>query len=262
MRLPFHWIDAFSEAPFGGNPAGVVPLDSWLDDRLMQAIAAENNLSETAFFVPEGGDYRLRWFTPTVEVPICGHATLAAGHVIMTAIDPTRGEVAFETLSGRLGVARDGDWRVLDFPNRPPAPVPIADWLAGALGVRPVELHEAPGDNLMAVVGTADEVRGLRADMPSLARGLGSRGLIVTAPGEDVDFVSRYFAPNHGIPEDPVTGSAHCTLAPYWAGRLGKATLEARQVSARGGRLRCTVKGDRVAIAGRCTTYLTGTIDI
>jgi len=261
VKLPFHWIDAFCDGPFTGNPAGVVPLGAWLDDRLMQAVAAENNLSETAFFVPEGAGYRLRWFSPTVEVELCGHATLAAGHVVMTVIDPARDSVAFETLSGRLGVTREGDWRVLDFPSRPPVPIPVADWLAGAIGVRPAELHEASG-NLLAVLGVEGEVRGLKVDVPALTKGLGPRGLIVTAPGADVDFVSRYFAPNHGILEDPVTGSAHCTLAPYWAGRLGKATLEARQVSARGGRLRCTVKGSRVDIAGRCANYLSGTIEV
>lgn len=262
MKLPFHWVDAFTDAPFAGNPAGVVPLDAWLDDRLMQAIAAENNLSETAFFVPEGKGYHLRWFTPTVEIDLCGHATLASGHVVMTVLDPGRASVLFDSASGPLGVARDGDWRVLDFPSRPPVPIAVPAWLPAALGTAVRELHEAPGDNLLAVVDDADAVHALAIDMAALGRGLGGKGIIVTAPGEDVDFVSRYFAPCHGIPEDPVTGSAHCTLTPYWAVRLGKSTLEARQVSRRGGRLRCTAMGARVAIAGRCATYLSGTIEV
>ncbi|MEX2650756.1 MAG: PhzF family phenazine biosynthesis protein [Alphaproteobacteria bacterium] len=262
MKLPFYWVDAFAERTFAGNPAGVVPLESWIDDRLMQSIAAENNLAETAFFVPKGRDFQLRWFTPTVEVAMCGHATLASGHVVMTALESMRTSVTFHSLSGPLGVARDGERCALDFPNRAPTPIAVPAWLGPALGAKAVELHEAPGENLLAVLPSAKEVRGLAPNMPALAKGLGQRGIIVTAPGEDVDFVSRYFAPNHGIPEDPVTGSAHCTLTPYWAKRLGKTTLEARQVSARGGRLTCTLKGDRVAIAGRAITYMTGTIEV
>jgi len=262
VNLPFYWVDAFAEAPFKGNPAGVVPLRSWLDDALMQAIATENNLSETAFFVPEGAGYHLRWFTPTVEVELCGHATLASGHVVMTVLDAARNSVTFRSASGPLGVARDGDWRVLDFPSRPPAPIAVPSWLPAALGAEVRAFHDAPGGNTLALLGRAAEVRDLVPDIPALGRGLEDRGIIVTAPGDDVDFVSRYFAPNHGIPEDPVTGSAHCTLTPYWADRLGKTTLEARQVSRRGGWLRCTVKGNRVLIAGRCITYLAGTISV
>jgi predicted PhzF superfamily epimerase YddE/YHI9 len=212
--------------------------------------------------VPEGAGYHLRWFTPTVEVELCGHATLASGHVIMTALDPSRNDVSFRSASGRLGVARDGDWRVLDFPARAPVPTDVPPWLPAALGAEVRAFHEAPGGNTLAVLNRAADVRDLAPDIPALARGLEDKGIIVTAPGDDVDFVSRYFAPTFGIPEDPVTGSAHCTLAPYWAHRLGKTTLEARQVSRRGGRLRCTVKGDRILIAGRCVTYLAGTITV
>jgi len=262
MKLPFYWVDAFADRLFTGNPAGVVPLDAWIDDALMQKIAFENNLPETAFFVPKGRDFALRWFSPTVEIPLCGHATLASGHIVFTLLDPGRSEVGFETMSGRLGVAREGELLALDFPARASRPVEPEAWLAKAIGTAPDALFDGGGGNLMVVVADAAAVRGLAVDMAALDRGLKGRGLIVTARGEDVDFVSRYFAPNHGIPEDAVTGSAHCTLAPFWAGRLGKAALEARQLSARGGRLRCTVKGDRVAIAGRAITYMTGTIEV
>lgn len=261
MKLAFYWIDAFTDHVFGGNPAAVVPLWSWIDDRLMQAIAAENNLSETAFFVPKGEGFHLRWFTPTVEVPLCGHATLAAGHVVMHSIDPARKAVLFETLSGRLGVTRDGDRLALDFPVLPAAPRDAPAGLEEALGAKPAEVHESR-KNILVVLGSEREVRELAPDFGVLARLVEDAGYIVTAPGEESDFVSRYFAPQYGIPEDPVTGSAHCTLAPYWGKRLGKTRLSARQVSRRGGVLECTLVGDRVAIAGRAVTYLTGTLEV
>ena len=262
MKLAFYWVDAFTDRVFGGNPAGVVPLWSWIDDGLMQSIAAENNLSETAFFVPKGEGFHLRWFTPTTEVPLCGHATLAAGHVVLHAIDPARKAVLFETLSGKLGVTRDGDRLALDFPALPAAPVAtLPKGLAESLGASVVELHRA-GDNFLVVLGSEGEVRDLEPDFAALAKVDGRAGYIVTAAGGDVDFVSRYFAPQYGIPEDPVTGSAHCTLAPYWAKRLGKTSLDARQVSRRGGVIACTLVGDRVTIAGHAVTYLTGTLEV
>ncbi|MSP82804.1 MAG: PhzF family phenazine biosynthesis protein [Alphaproteobacteria bacterium] len=262
MKLAFYWVDAFTDRVFRGNPAAVVPLWSWIDDGLMQAIAAENNLSETAFFVPKGDGFHLRWFSPTTEVPLCGHATLAAGHVVLHSIDPARKAVLFDTLSGKLGVQRDGDLLALDFPTRPPEPLatPPAG-LAAALRAAVVETHRA-GDNLLVVLGSEAAVRELDPDMRALAALDERLGYIVTAAGTTVDFVSRYFAPQYGIPEDPVTGSAHCTLTPYWAKRLGKTRLEARQVSRRGGALTCTLLGDRVSIAGGAVTYLTGTLDV
>ncbi|MGE3934101.1 MAG: PhzF family phenazine biosynthesis protein [Rhodospirillaceae bacterium] len=258
MRLPIYQVDAFASAVFRGNPAAVVPLDGWLPDAALQAIAAENNLSETAFFVAAGGGYALRWFTPTMEVDLCGHATVASAFVIMTVLQPGRDSVAFETKSGRLDVTRDGDRFVLDFPALPAAPVVAPDGLAAALGAPPRAVLTAA--KWLCVYDDAATVRALAPDMTALARFDG--GVIVTSRGEDCDFVSRFFAPSYGIPEDPVTGSAHCTLIPYWAAALGREALFARQVSARGGELWCEDRGARVSIGGRAVLYLTGTIDI
>jgi PhzF family phenazine biosynthesis protein len=262
MRLPLYQVDAFvTGEPFSGNPAAVCPLETWLPDAVMQAIAAENNLSETAFFVPEGGAYRLRWFTPTTEVELCGHATLASAFVIFRFLAPERSTVRFCTeKAGRLAVARDGELLTLDFPVWPPAPCRPPAALAQALGHAPVGVLEAR--STLAVYDDAEDVRGLAPDFAALAR-LAKGGVIVTAPGRgETDFVSRYFAPAAGIDEDPVTGSAHCTLVPYWAARLGKSRLRARQISRRGGALCCELRGERVAIAGRARLYLEGTIEI
>ena len=262
MRLPLYQIDAFAGAVFKGNPAAVVPLDSWLPDATLQAIAAENNLSETAFFVLEGDAWRLRWFTPAVEVDLCGHATLASAHLIFTRLVPGRERVAFITRSGRLEVSRRGDELELDFPAVPAEPRTDAatlEALAAALGARPQEACAAM--DLMAVFGDEGQVSALRPDLGRVAA-LGGRGLIATAPGRSCDFVSRFFGPNVGIAEDPVTGSAHCILTPYWARRLRKTRLAARQVSARGGELTCEDRGARVGIAGRAVLYLEGTIYI
>ena len=262
MRLPIYQVDAFADRLFAGNPAAVVPLEEWLPDAVMQAIAAENNLAETAFFRRENGDYALRWFTPAVEVELCGHATLASAHVIFRFLDPGRERVEFRTMkAGVLGVSREGDVLTLDFPALPPEPCPLPPELPAALGARPSEFH-AQDQRRLAVFARAEEVASLKPDFAALVRA-GHGSLIVTAPGEGgVDFVSRYFAPAYGIDEDPVTGSAHCVLAPYWAKRLGKKTLEARQISARGGALRCTLAGERVAISGRCALYLEGFISV
>jgi PhzF family phenazine biosynthesis protein len=262
MRLPLYQVDAFTSNAFGGNPAAVCPLPEWLPAATMQAIAAENNLAETAFFVPQESGYLLRWFTPTVEVDLCGHATLASGYVVMHILAPERRAVRFETLeAGPLEVARDGDLLAMDFPCWPPEEQPADPRVLAALGVRPVQSFVARGRTL-AIYERAEEVAALRPDFAAMRRVPGADA-IATAPGRDgVDFVSRYFAPNHGVDEDWVTGSAHCVLTPYWAARLGKERLEARQISARGGELVCTLRSDRITIAGNAVLYLEGTIII
>jgi predicted PhzF superfamily epimerase YddE/YHI9 len=260
MRLPIYQVDAFTDSLFGGNPAAVCPLEAWLPEAAMQAIAAENNLSETAFFVRDGGDYALRWFTPTVEVDLCGHATLAAGHVVFHYLEPQRKTVSFHTLkAGTLIVTRRADMLVMDFPARPASPAPPPPGLFAALGGAPREVLRAR-DHLI-VYDTAAEIVALNPDLAALAK-VDCWAAIVTAPGESgVDFVSRFFAPAQGVPEDPVTGSAHCTLVPYWAKRLGKMQLEARQLSRCGGALYCALQGDRVNIGGRAVVYLDGQIE-
>jgi len=258
-RLKLFQIDAFASAVFHGNPAAVCPLNRWLEDDRMQAIAAENNLAETAFFVPRDDGYTLRWFTPRYEVDLCGHATLASAFVILTILDPSHDSVRFETQSGPLWVRRKGDLFEMDFPvARPVACDDPPAGLVHGLGRRPREVL-VTNDNYMAVYDTEDDVRALRPDLVSL-EGLHPRGVVVTAPGTDVDVGSRYFAPSYGIPEDPVTGSTHCALVPYWAGRLRKGRLHARQVSRRGGEVFCEARGDRVAISGHAVLYLDGNI--
>jgi PhzF family phenazine biosynthesis protein len=258
--LPIYQVDAFTSRIFGGNPAAVCPLESWLDDERLQSIAAENNLSETAFFVRSGAGYDLRWMTPTCEVDLCGHATLASAYVIFRFLEPERSSVSFQTRSGELIVQRDGDLLTLDFPARPARRVADSPEVAEALGNVPAELWAA--QDYMAVFGSEQEVRALKPDMARVAA-LDCFALIVTAPGTgDTDFVSRFFAPGKGIPEDPVTGRAHCTLIPYWAARLGKPKLNARQVSARGGELFCEHRGPRVSIAGRAALFLEGRIHL
>jgi len=269
MRIPLYQIDAFADGPFTGNPAAVCPLDSWLPEPVMQAIAAENNLSETAFSVPEGEGYRLRWFTPTVEVDLCGHATLASAYVVFRWLRPELRTVAFHTeKAGRLTVARDGDLLALDFPSRPAESCAMSEPLVAGLGRRPAALLAAR--DYLAIYDSADDIAALTPDFAAIAA-LDRFAVIVTAPGAGgVDFVSRYFAPAAGVAEDPVTGSAHCTLIPYWAGRLGKNRLAARQLSRRGGALICALHGapgggpgdERVTIAGRALPYLEGMITI
>lgn len=260
MRIPLYQIDAFADRPFAGNPAAVCPLEQWLSEELMQSIAAENNLAETAFFVAEGDAYGLRWFTPENEIDLCGHATLASAYVVFRYLRPSLSSVSFRTLkAGILHVARDGDVLSLDFPSWPPTTCAAPDGLLAALGRKPVELLTKR--DYLAVYETVEDVLALQPDFAALGRF--DRSVIVTAPGRDgVDFVSRFFAPGHGVNEDSVTGSSHCSLIPYWAQRLGKTRLEARQVSRRGGALSCSLNGDRVGIGGRAALYLTGTIDI
>lgn len=251
-------VDAFTRTRFAGNPAAVCTLDRWLPDALLQVIAAENAVPETAFLVAKGDDYHLRWFTPEVEVDLCGHATLAAAFVLFTRVHPGRRRVCFHSQSGPLIVTRDGDEYTLDFPSRPPVPSDIPAGLADAIGCAPREVLRARDH--MLVLTSAAEVRALRPDMHALAALPDIFGVIVTASGEGegVDFVSRFFAPAQGIPEDPVTGSAHCTLAPYWAARLGKQQLTARQLSRRSGELRCTLVGDRVHLTGHAVLTRVG----
>ena len=261
MQIPLYQIDAFADGPFTGNPAAVCPLDSWLPDDVMQAIAAENNLSETAFFVPEGEFYRLRWFTPTTEVDLCGHATLASAYVVFRWLRPECNSITFQTNeAGPLTVARDGDLLALDFPSRPALRCAMSEPLAAALGQPPAALLAAR--DFLAIYDSADDIAALAPDFAALAA-LDRFATIVSAPGTGgVDFVSRFFAPARGVDEDPVTGSAHCTLIPYWAERLGKTRLTARQLSRRGGALTCALNGARVTIAGRASPYLEGTITI
>jgi len=261
MRTPIFQIDAFTTRRFAGNPAAVVPMDRFLDDTMLQAIAAENNLAETAFLVPEGGDYRLRWFTPTVEVPLCGHATLASAAAVMERLEPGRGKVIFHTASGALTVNRINGGYAMDFPVRPSVPVATPPGLAEALGVVPVEVL-SDTFNYIVLLESAQLVRELAPDIAAIAR-MDRSGLVVTAPGDETyDFVSRYFAPAKGIPEDPVTGGAHCALAPYWAKRLGKTAFRAYQASRRGGEITCRLAGDRVELEGSCVFYLEGEVEI
>ncbi len=258
---PFYWIDAFTDHPFGGNPAAVIPLDAWPDDALLQRIANQNGLSETAYFVRTGAARAdLRWFTPTVEVDLCGHATLAAAHVLFSELGQAESPIFFDTKSGPLSVNRIGDKLELDFPSRPASHAAAPKALLAGLGRAPSEVLRSERMWLCAY-GTADEVTGAAPDGAVLGT-LEPGRIIITAPGRDCDFVSRFFAPDAGIAEDPVTGSAHCTLVPYWAARLGKREFHARQVSARGGELWCTLDGDRVRIAGRAALYLRGRITV
>jgi predicted PhzF superfamily epimerase YddE/YHI9 len=263
VSLPYFVVDAFADRPFTGNPAAVVPLVEWLPERLMLSIAAEMNLSETAFFAPEGDGFRLRWFTPTVEVELCGHATVATACVLMTRLEPSRRQVVFASESGPLPVERDGERFVLDFPGRPPVALDdpeLLETVTAALGDRPQALLRAR--DLMAVFGHPDQVRALRPDFGRVAA-LDYHGVAATAIGDQgYDCVSRFFVPAIGIPEDPVTGAAHCMLAPYWAERLGKPKLSAYQASSRGGEVACEVVGDRVRLGGRAVLVASGTLHV
>ncbi len=259
MKLKLYQVDAFTERLFGGNPAAVISLDEWLPDRAMQAIAMENNLSETAFLVREGEKWHVRWFTPSVEIDLCGHATLASAFTLFHTGQAEGNEIVFDSMSGELRVVRDGEWLRMDFPARPTKALSSVAGIEDALGAKPKELHAAR--DLLALFESEEEVRSLKPDFPRLAS-LDAHALIATAPGNEVDFVSRFFAPALGVDEDPVTGSAHSTLIPFWADRLGKQKMKARQISARGGELECEHRGDRVSIAGKAVLYLSGEIDL
>ena len=261
MRIPIFQLDAFTTRRLAGNPAAVMLLERFPDDALMQAIAAENNLSETAFLVPDGGVYRLRWFTPKLEVPLCGHATLASAAVVMERLEPTRNAVTFGSASGPLRVVRTASGYCMDFPSRHAVPAAAPPGLVQALGVAPVEVHADPF-NYLVLLDSARRVRELAPDIAALAR-LDRSGVVVTAAGDAPhDFTSRYFAPAKGVPEDPVTGGAHCGLAPFWAARLGRTELRASQASLRGGEMVCRVAGDRVELEGSCVFYMEGVVEL
>jgi PhzF family phenazine biosynthesis protein len=259
VRIPIYQVDAFSQTLFAGNPAAICPLDAWLPDARMQNIAAENNLAETAFFVPDNGHFQLRWFTPAVEVDLCGHATLASAYVLMTKLGWREPAIRFDTKSGELIVTRDGDLLSMDLPARPPGPCEPHPDLLSALGGEPEKVLAAR--DYLVVYRSEAEVRALTPDLERLKE-IDRFAVIVTGPGEKVDFVSRFFAPGKGVPEDPVTGSAHCTLIPYWSARLGKTDLHALQVSKRGGELWCQSNGDRVKISGHAVCFLEGSIEV
>jgi len=276
MKLPLYQIDAFADALFEGNPAAVVPCESWFSDSLMQAIAFENNLSETAFFCPsrirDEGRFDLRWFTPTAEVDLCGHATLASAYVIMHILQPDLSNVTFATKSGDLVVRKGEQGRLdMDFPSLEATPLDgqeerqISDELTRVLGVRPIELYR--GANLLAIFEDEEAIRSLiyHSELGAVLSEANSWGMVSTAPGaqdSQFDFVSRFFAPAKGVPEDPVTGSAHCMMMPYWAKRLGRKKLVARQLSVRGGIVHCLLNGSRVQLSGRCVPYLEGSITL
>lgn len=262
MRIPLYQVDAFTSWPFSGNPAAVCPLPEWLDDDTLRKVAAENNLSETAYFVPREGFYDLRWFSPRCEVELCGHGTLASAYVLLNILRPGLRDPRFETrFSGELTVRKQGDRFVMDFPATPPqlcADPP--ELLARGLGSTTPPLNVLQANrNYIVVYETRSSVRNLRPDFEMLEQ-LHPFGVVVTAPDDEVDFVSRYFAPSYGVPEDPVTGSAHCALAPYWAQRLHKTSLHALQVSERGGEIWCEIARDRVILKGNAVLTMQGTL--
>jgi PhzF family phenazine biosynthesis protein len=260
MALKFFQVDAFASKPFAGNPAAVMSLQEWLPDTTLQAIAAEHNLAETAYFVPKGPDFHLRWFTPTVEMPLCGHATLASAYIVLNHLDRQRDNVVFHTLSGPLSVTRDGDRLMMDFPVRPTEPAAVSELapVAEAIGAKVIDLRR--GWTYLAVVESEDVVRNLKPDIAKIAAL--PLDVIVTARGAKADFVSRVFVPKFGIPEDPVTGAAHCLLVPYWSQVLERKTFFARQVSPRGGELWLRLEGDRVKMAGHAVLTMTGEVHV
>ncbi len=260
MELPLYQIDAFTSELFKGNPAAVCPLDEWLSDELMQSIAAENNLSETAFFVPEGDkSYRIRWFTPASEVDLCGHATLASAYVLFHMPGGEEEKIVFHSRSGVLTVSRNEDWLTLDFPAQPPTACETPAAVLDAFAATPTECLQS--EDLMVVFEHESDITAAQPDLNQLMK-IESRGVVITAPSVQWDFVARFFAPRYGIPEDPVTGSAYTQLVPYWASRTGKQRFQAKQVSARGGELICELSGDRVFISGQAAPYMQGTIRI
>ena len=259
MKLSIYQIDAFAEKIFQGNSAAIFPLDEWLPDDVLQNIAQENNLSETAYFIKEGDGYRIRWFTPTVEVDLCGHATLACAYVIFEILGLENDAILFHSKSGELKVTRKEDLIELDFPKSTISKCEIPPEITKAFGKKPLEVWRS--DDYIAVYTNEADIVSLSPDFNILSQ-LECRGVIATSRGEETDFVSRFFAPRYGINEDPVTGSAHCELMPYWARELGKNKLSAAQLSKRGGRLQCELAGERVLISGCAVKYLEGTIEI
>lgn len=258
--MKLYQVDAFTDEVFSGNPAAVVPLERWMDNEVMQKISAENNLSETAYFVEKSdGSYHIRWFTPKTEVDICGHATLASAHVLFEQLDFKGKKVVFQSKSGQLTVEKKDDIYWMNFPSNPPEPIPVPKLLPDAIGTIPI--YTGVNRDMLVLLQDEDTLKSVRPDF-SLLEKMEVRGIIITAKGSDCDFVSRYFAPSMGIYEDPVTGSAHTLLTPFWGKRLGKSSLKARQVSKRGGNIMCKQKDDRVEIGGSAVTYMTGDINI
>ncbi len=260
MLVPLYIIDAFTGRLFSGNPAAVCPLERWLDDELLRSIAAENNLSETAFYISSNGEYHLRWFTPKVEVDLCGHATLATAHVIFNDVSPGLDRVWFNSASGPLTVAKEGTQLAMDFPARALRKVPMEGVIDEAIGSTPTEVYQSK-TALLAIFTAEDDIARISPDFAKIAK-LECTGISVSAKGQSCDFVSRFFAPRMGIPEDPVTGSIHCALVPYWSAKLGKSALHARQLSSRGGELYCELRGERVKISGQCVKYAQGHIEL
>ncbi|GJM12635.1 MAG: putative isomerase [Pseudohongiella sp.] len=259
MKINVYQIDAFANKAFEGNPAAICPLQEWLPAQTMQALAAENNLSETAFFVPEDDGFALRWFTPETEVDLCGHATLAAAYVLFEELDYQGEEILFSTKSGTLTVKRSGTALTMDFPAQPPQPFELPTQLVEAFGTTPEDCLKFA--DIVAVFSSEELVRTADPDMALLAQ-LDCRGIIITSEAADYDFIARWFGPRTGIEEDPVTGSAFTQLVPYWANRLGKTEFRAKQVSARGGEVTCGLVGDRVLISGRAVLYMRGVIEL
>jgi PhzF family phenazine biosynthesis protein len=259
MNIPIYQIDAFSNRVFAGNPAAVCPIEEWLEDSVLQAIAQENNLSETAFFVPQENGYHIRWFTPVAEVDLCGHATLATAFVIFNYLDTSSSQITFRSRSGKLTVVQENELISMDFPSQPPVPCEAPKELLDGLKREPLEI--LCSEDYFVVFSSEKAIIELKPNM-GLLKKLDLRGVIVTAKGDKVDFVSRFFAPKFGIDEDPVTGSAHCALTPYWAKKLNKKNVHAHQVSERGGELFCKDCGDRVVIAGRAVKFMEGTCNI
>jgi len=260
MKIQLYQVDAFTDTLFKGNPAAVCPLDQWLPDTTMQQIAAENNLSETAFIVPKGKDFEIRWFTPSVEVKLCGHATLASAHVYFSELDYNKEQIVLHSKSGPLIVKRQEQGYAMDFPADPATEISITQDYVDVFGQQPVAIFKGASDYLVILKEEAN-VRNFRPDFIKIAQ-LKARGVIISAKGKEVDFVSRFFGPKVGVNEDPVTGSAHTTLAPYWAAVLQKKQLQARQLSKRGGVISCIHQGDRVTLIGNAVTYLRGAITL
>lgn len=260
MKLKLYQVDAFAKEPFSGNPAAVCPLSHWLEDKVMQNIAMENNLAETAFYVEENGQLHIRWFTPGIEVDLCGHATLATAHVLFQHEGYAAQSINFQSKSGLLTVTISGDTLTLDFPTDPIQEVPLTSELTAGFNVKPIKAFKGKTD-YMLIYDNQEQITDLEFDLRLISK-VNARGIIVTAPGKDVDFVSRFFAPQSGVDEDPVTGSAHTSLTPFWSKALGKKELTAIQMSPRKGYLHCQDLGDRTKISGKAITYLIGEITV
>ena len=259
MKIPLYQIDAFASKLFEGNPAAVCPLDEWLPDEIMQSIAEENNLSETAFFVPKGNGFHIRWFTPASEVDLCGHATLAAAYILFNTLGYKKDKIEFDSKSGILTVTKDNEWLVMDFPAQPPVSCDIPEEIIKAFNIEPIECLKS--EDFIVVFEREIDIESAHPDFGQLIK-LDLRGVIITAKSSRYDFVARFFAPKYGIPEDPVTGSAYTQLAPYWVSKIGPKRFSVKQMSSRGGELTCELVGDRVLISGRAVKYLEGTIKI